>query len=422
MSRFILSVVVGLAVGIQGSGQTLSPEAWAEDIDFFDIYVRTHHPNPFDKADEAEWQRQIAELRAEVDGLPEGHAALYFHRLMALLEDGHSYLNWDTVKESLHAAPLILRRFSDGVFVVRALDEELKLEGARVTSVGGMGIDDLAVATGVFATDDNVYAAAQALAWNAVQRECLEIVGACEVGGAMEYTFVMPDGTERRESFEAMTLGARAEAFDALPAESLEEQPLYRQRPDDIYWYTVLDESGGMYVKFSSVRSQRGNPFSLWTKKLMKEAVAKDVPFIVVDVRMNGGGNGNLLRPLIERLAESPWGQTPGRLYVITAPRTFSAAMMFVTRMERATEVRFAGEPAGGRPNHYGDNEPFELPNSGIGFRLSSLYHEESDPDDDRAFQEVHVPAPLSARDYWTGRDPSLEAVIRDHKTFFPSE
>ena len=418
-----LSILLGFAATFSVFAQSDSTtEQWIEDIEFFDAYVREHHPNVFAKADEDEWDARIAALKDDIDELSPSHIPLRFQRIMALVQDGHSYLNWATVGDELHAAPLVLTRFSDGVFVTRALQGHEDLVGARIEAVGGVPIDDLARKTLPFACEDNMFAAAKQLAWHCVQRETLKLVGAAEAGEPIQYTIAMSDGTVREVSMDTLSLNARAEAFNALPPEDLSNAPLYRQRPDENYWETLLPESGALYIKFSKVRGTRGKPFALWTRKMMKELEGQPIPYAIVDVRFNGGGDGSTLRPLIERLAESRWGQEQGRLYIITSPTTFSAAMMFVTRMERATQVRFAGEPAGGRPNHYGDNEPFELPNSKLGFRLSSLYHEESDPDDTREFQEVHVPAPLSSRDYFANHDPVLEAIHRDHLTFFPEK
>lgn len=395
----------------------LSPDQWREDLAFFKEYVAKEHPNPFAINGRATWEAAIEKLDSDLEFLDGVSAALRFQELMALLVDGHSGIKWDSVADEMHAAPIVFDRFSDGLFVKHAPGNE-NLVRARVTKIGGVDIDEVEARTRRFMDADNEPHYDLWLPWFAAQHEALVLAGAAEREKPIEYTLDMPSGETKTVEIPTKTLNERDKVFEEDPAVPQPEGnlPLYLQREGENYWFTPLEESGGLYAKFSAVRPMRGNSWVLWTKKLLKEAEDIDAAFIVVDVRLNGGGDGSTLRPLIERLSESEFN-TPGRLYVITSGKTFSAATMFVVRMQRACEgVRFAGIPSGGRPNHYGDADPFTLPNSKIEFSLSRLYHEESDPDDTRPCQEVHIPVEISSEDYWNGRDPVLEAVIADHK------
>jgi C-terminal processing protease CtpA/Prc len=96
--------------------------------------------------------------------------------------------------------------------------------------------------------------------------------------------------------------------------------------------------------------------------------------------------------------------------YVIIGRGTFSAAQTLVTHMEATTDVILVGEPTGGSPNHYGDPIKLRLPHSDLTLAVSSLYHNDA-PGDNRTTIEPHLLAPLSSKDYFSGRDPALEAI-----------
>src|SRR5205085_5186928 len=99
-------------------------------------------------------------------------------------------------------------------------------------------------------------------------------------------------------------------------------------------------------------------------------------------------------------------------LFVITGRETFSAAQNLVNQIEKYTEAIFVGEPTAGHPNHYGDNRPFTLPNSGLTVRASTLWWQDLDPRDERLWTAPEIAAELSYSDYVSGKDPALQAVL----------
>jgi hypothetical protein len=132
---------------------------------------------------------------------------------------------------------------------------------------------------------------------------------------------------------------------------------------------------------------------------------------IVLDIRMNGGGDNTLIEPLQASFRSIEPFQIKGRFYVIISRFTQSAAENFTTFLERNTKAIFVGEPTGESPNHYGDPDPIELPSSGISINLSRRRWNDSDPGDHRDSTYPSIPAPLTLKDFRTGRDPALEAI-----------
>jgi C-terminal processing protease CtpA/Prc len=130
---------------------------------------------------------------------------------------------------------------------------------------------------------------------------------------------------------------------------------------------------------------------------------------IVLDLRHNPGGNNFTYGPLFEWVQERSL-ELP--VFVITGRNTFSAAMNLATEIEQTTDATFVGEETGGRPNLYGDVRTVLLPNSNLAASISTVYWEKSTPDDTRpSIIPDHV-VPVTAADYFGGRDAALEAIV----------
>jgi hypothetical protein len=133
-------------------------------------------------------------------------------------------------------------------------------------------------------------------------------------------------------------------------------------------------------------------------------------------LRLNGGGNNSLNRPIWHALLKSERLNQKGKLWVIIGPKTFSAATSCVDDIELNTNAMFAGEPTGESPNQWGDPRDVKLPNSGIVVQASTLWWQLEDPRDNRSYRKPDLPAPLTFADYANGIDPVMQAIeqVRD--------
>ena len=136
-----------------------------------------------------------------------------------------------------------------------------------------------------------------------------------------------------------------------------------------------------------------------------------DVDKLVIDLRLNRGGNGGLLKPLEVGLLKSGIDR-PGHLFVLMGRSTWSASQFFLNFAENYTQAVFVGEPSGSRGNIYGDSRKIVLPNSGITVRASVYYWQDWAPWDTRPWTAPTVAAPLLSSDYQRNVDPALQSVI----------
>ncbi len=144
----------------------------------------------------------------------------------------------------------------------------------------------------------------------------------------------------------------------------------------------------------------------------------------VLDMRFNGGGDLNTTRDFMQRLPTL----VPGRIYVLTSPYTFSAAISSVGYLKQAAPGRvvIVGEELGDRLEFWAEGRPIMLERSGIPVGLGRERHDYANGC--RGHRDCHgsvvrnpiavptlapdVAAPWTREAYLAGRDPGMEAIV----------
>ncbi len=148
-----------------------------------------------------------------------------------------------------------------------------------------------------------------------------------------------------------------------------------------------------------------------WAARLVK---SRKVRRVVVDVRLNPGGDNHTYAPLFAVLRSKAVNR-PGRLVVLISRSTFSAAENFITDLERRTRAVFVGETSGGSPNLYGDATGVDLPAAGVYVNIATRYWQKSFAADTRVGIGPKVTVPLSSTVFFRGGDPVLAAALAWH-------
>ena len=146
----------------------------------------------------------------------------------------------------------------------------------------------------------------------------------------------------------------------------------------------------------------------------MFEFIEKNkVDRLVLDMRLNGGGNTGVVLPLIHGIVRSRVNET-GKLYTIIGRRTFSAAMNTVSLLELHSATTFVGEPTGSRPNFVGESTSFVLPCTRYRVYCSSRYWQHVSSTDTRPWIAPGMVAEMSSRDFAANRDPAMDAIFAE--------
>ena len=394
-----------IALYPRASATTLSrDEKWRRDIDFFMREAQRMHVHPERPAHSREFIDTIAAMKARVPTSTDMSIKLGLRRAVAMLRDGHSGMAPDSAMRML---PIDVYLFSDGVYVVNGVGEASKYVGSRVVALGKKNIADVSSAASAYITRDNDSDLRARLPAALANTAILADIGAANADGTVDVT--LEDKTGKR-SVERMTGGALRRPL-GLMSPTQAPKPFYLDR-SRVYWTRELPEARALYLNFNAVAQMDSLPLPAFSRRLAEQLRNPSYSNLVVDVRLNGGGNTFLLPPLIQAIASFAASDTTRRVYVITSRHTYSAAQNFTGKLEWLLNPTFVGEPTGSAPNFTGESTGTVLPYSGIQMGISNRMHMNSDWEDKRVWIAPQIPVPLSSTEFFAGRDPALEAII----------
>ena len=167
-----------------------------------------------------------------------------------------------------------------------------------------------------------------------------------------------------------------------------------------------------LYVRQSQVLDQEGEDIPTFYGRVFRFIEENDVEKLVLDLRLNGGGNNYKNKPVVTGIIRSRKIDQPGKFMVIIGRRTFSACMNLVNELGTYTNAVFVGEPTSENVNFYGDNRPVTLPNSGINAYLSFAWWQDKPQWENGPWKAPHLAAGMTFEQYKTNQDPALEAAL----------
>ena len=237
--------------------------------------------------------------------------------------------------------------------------------------------------------------------------ELLAGLGVIDRAGPATFSLVGRDGKARDVSIEPITVEEDLTWHSGQPLGlPATDAPWLRDQAKALWW-SYLADSRTLFVQYNAVEAGI-NPIA---DEILARAKEDDVARVVVDLRHNLGGDNTTMRHF-EDVLRDPAINRPGRLVVLIGRLTFSAAANFATDLEQSSAATFAGEAMGGSPNLYGDANQIALPYAGQSVFVATRYWQRSTADDQRITIDPDIPAELSSDDYFSGRDPVLQAVL----------
>ncbi|MBL8960358.1 MAG: hypothetical protein JNJ98_10935, partial [Gemmatimonadetes bacterium] len=335
--------------GLLPPGRVTRVAGWRHDIALFAEEVRRLHPGADRPGIAREFQRRVEALHLNVARLDDDAIMAELLRLTVLLGDGHSNLWWPTPGRVLQ---MNTYEFADGHFLVDADSTAAPWIGSRVLSVGGVSLDSLRAAITPFMHRDNP----MTLAWQFPVYlglvRMLHLAGAATTAEGAWVTLQSPTGGVGRVFVKADTIWRERKL--GPPRGVAGEPPLWLQHVDRNYWFSVLPAERAVYWQMNQVWGERGFPVQALADSLWGTLERVQARALVVDLRLNNGGNAFLTNPLLEVVSAFARGDTARRVVVISGRGTFSAAQILLTRLERYTNVIVAGEPSSSSPNFVG--------------------------------------------------------------------
>ena len=191
-----------------------------------------------------------------------------------------------------------------------------------------------------------------------------------------------------------------------------------KEQTNTVEWKVLQDSIG--YINIRSMMNPVTDEFDKAYQQL------KTLPYLIIDVRYNGGGNSGNGKKLCEYLVRKPQPHcvspdteiTPrpdayqGKLFLLTGTYTFSAAESFTLDLKESGNATLVGEPTGGDTG----NRPQTFETSGgIFFRLPTRepsFSPQGFPMEGKGIPP-HYEAHQTVADFMNNQDTALETALQ---------
>ena len=394
---------------------------WQFDLEFFAQEVKRRAPDPFSVVSEDDFEAAVDALYEDIPTLSDAEILLELARMLVPLRDGHAYVCPAAERTDLLAAlPLGFYKFDEGFFITHASADYADLAGSQLLSIDGHSTADVTEALDSIICRDNQQWPHELIPFRLREPALLHALGYADLPDQVVLTVADTNGRERDQlvratmEFPTAPLGRNfpfpadwVTALDELPV-----LPLYLRDLRTPFWFEPLPELNAMYLQINQVRDRDDETLAEFTERFFPLLTDSGLERLILDLRMNKGGNTTLEWPFIHRLIEHPVNQR-GRLFVVIGRRTFSAAQNFSTYLDLHTDAIFAGEPTGSSPSFNGESIEYALPWSDTRVNISDLRWQSSWPWDRRPWIAPDLYAPPTFAAYREGRDVALEAIER---------
>ncbi|MEY8021794.1 tetratricopeptide repeat protein [Muriicola sp. SD30] len=408
---------------------SFSAEQYREDLRYLQDKVHTDFPFLFKKTTAAEFDAEVEEFYTAIPEMEPHEVLVGFTKLVAGFEYGHTIFGWWDGIIPFHQIPVFLYQFDDGIYLHGVHKDYPDALGAKLLAIGNTPIEEaLKKMRPVISAENEQFVKAYGLHFLTFP-EFLHAQGVIEnLNGELELT-LEKDGKTFKKSIKALPnqrfpsrYGMVEPGTDWLDARDLSETPLYLKKLEKIYFYEYLPEHKTVYIRHSQIQDDSIQPIPEFYKEVFNFIEENDVDKLILDVRLNGGGNNYKNKPIVTGVIANKKINQSGKFFVIIGRRTFSACQNLVNELHTYTNAIFVGEPTSENINFYGDNHAVVLPNTKMKALLSFAWWQDKPQWENKPALYPQLATGLTFEQYITNQDPALKTALEYSDTGFISD
>lgn len=387
-----LAATAGLALGI-GAGSAIQAQALLPREALRDEVAQVRQEflqrdRAFSAAARIEAGQRLDALQAREEAVDLAWFRLELARIAALADNAHTVAGAMGRARLSNRVDLRLAPFGQEFRVLRTRPADADLLGMRLAAIDDLPVERLReaahqLAGGLAAWRDRT----APLLFESPEQ--LHALGLIADRNSARYRFIRDDGSTLERRLSAMAPSpTRAQA-------STDRLLLPEVTPPELGWSGVLpidqapwawqqalrsfrwrhDPARSMIVvQMRQVQDAREQRLDAFFSEVRTAVHDLRPTHLVLDVRHNGGGDLTKGRDFAASLPSL----VPGRVFVLTSPWTFSAAITLVGHVWQAapSRVQIVGEPVGDRLVFFAEGRPLQLRHSGVSLLAATQRHD----------------------------------------------
>ena len=423
--RIILLPLLLLIFTTANSQTQQTTVQWQEDLNFLQKKIHQDYSNLFYNVTEKQFDSAVSILRNNIPKLTSDEITVAFFRLTAMFKIGHTGIRFRAGESDAKLTavfrylPITFYQFSDGLYIRNIETKYAEAAGGKVIAIGNTPVAIVLEKIRTVIPSENEQFYKNNLQYYLRLPEILAALKISSNANSIAITY-LKDGNEKtlvmpsepyQVNFTHSEIDIPKDWIDAYPAYNTASSVLWMKEPTKIRHFEYFPETKTVYVRHSAVQDDAESSIRDYFEKVFHFIDSAEVDKFVLDIRLNGGGNNYLNKPVVTDIIQSKKINRYGHLFIITGAATFSAAQNLTNELEKYTEAVFVGEPTAENVNFYGDTKTEILPNSKMNLRLSWLWWQNSDPRDKRKWTAPLLSTPMSFQQYQNGIDPAMMAV-----------
>jgi hypothetical protein len=413
-------------------------QAQRQDFDYFRNYF--DYNKAYSPQSRAEAEKLLAHYRSQAGELSPAAFDLAISRMVALADNGHSTIFMGPFSRHHNRLPCRFYKFADGFFVIRARPACADLLGAKIVSIDGHPIHKIVDGMFPYARGPRNHYDQFKAVFFLESPEVLHAAGFADAADRETLHVRLKYGSERDEIIVAEKPNANAphvysdSYLSPSPIDGEEKDwkpllpkdaklPLFLRdyaNPFQTAWWA---DRKTLYVQFRDNADEPGHPIGAFVDRVKNEIAGYKPKFIVLDLRLDQGGNFTSNASLMKHIADDV-----EHVYVLTSAWTFSAGnvSLALAKFHGGGKVTIVGEPVGDRMRIWAEGSDMVLPNSKLDVEYATGLHDytKSCFGEPGCFWVMYyypmqlkswapdIVVPYTFADYAAMRDPALDRVV----------
>ena len=380
-------------------GPVWAQHAFLTDLQLYSNRISTLHANAFTQISKTDFFQLLDSLQVSIPQLTKEQVIVKLMQINARIGDEHTIIFPATDQQF----PFTLQSFDEGLAIIGTDSMHTSYQLHRILAINNWPANKVVSQLQTLVKTDNPAYTNNFITLYANNITVLQGLG------------ILTDPQQIRMQLLSPSNDTIQTVVSAVPQTRIEWKypacyhQLLRYRQNSKYWFYTDEHDQWLYFNYQHCSQKKEETFSTFNERLFATIREKHPQKLIVDLRMNTGGNSAVLQPFLDSITNSYLNQ-PNRLYVFIGNTVMSSALLNAVALKKQTRATFIGQPTGGNINHFGEVKSFELPYLQLRVTYSTRYHEIWPGKNGALHPDILTSNTL--KDFISARDKALQAAL----------